>query len=371
MGAFEDIFLEIPVWLIVPGGFLTAFLITFVVIPSIVKVSEQKGLYDKPNHRTSHVGNIPTLGGAAVFIGLILTISIFSGPGIDHELKYIIGALLILFFIGIKDDVLIIDSKKKLAAQIIAAAILPLLADIRITSFYNLMGINEIPYFLSIVFTVFVIVVIINGFNLIDGIDGLASGVGILVSAVFAIWFFLSGYVSYGMMALALTGSLTAFFYFNVFGKKNKIFLGDTGSLIIGMIIAVFVIRFLEYNLVSGDNLKIYSSPIVAFGILIVPLFDTLRVFIIRVIQKKSPFHADKQHVHHRLLELGNSHIESSLIIIGVNLFFILLCFILQDIGCFRLFLLIMLLATVLSYIPVWLVNKRFSAEKSAKASGK
>jgi len=360
---FGNFQIEFPIWLVLSGGFAAAFFITYIVIPSIVKVSNLKGLFDKPNHRTSHTGNIPTLGGVAVFIGWILTFTIFSGSGIDHELKYIVGALLILFFIGIKDDVLLIDPRKKLISQILASGIVAVLGDIRITCFHNFLGVCEVPYFVSILVTIFVVVVIINGFNLIDGIDGLASGVGIIASVFFGTWFLINHYTSYSIMSFSLTGSLLAFFFFNVYGKDNKIFLGDTGSLIIGLAISVFTIRFLEYDLNVSEETKITSAPTVAIGVLIVPLFDTLRVFFIRIMQRKSPFSADRQHIHHQLLELGNSHIQSTMIILIANVFIISICLLLQSMSIGYLLILLLFVASVLSYIPNFLVKKRKSGQ--------
>lgn len=354
---FGNIQIDFPVWLVIIGGFVTAFFLTYIVIPSIVKVSGIKGLYDEPNHRTSHLGNVPTLGGSAVFIGFILTISIFSGHGIDHELKYIFGALLILFFIGIKDDILIIDPRKKLVAQILAASILSILGNIRLTNLHNVLGIGEISYLSSILLTILVVVFIINGFNLIDGIDGLASGTGIIASLFFGFWFLLAGFVSYSLMSFALAGSLFAFFKFNVFGKENKIFLGDTGSLIIGLIISVLAIRFLEYDHHIAGKWHMDSAPAIVFGVLIIPLFDTLRIMLIRTMQGKSPFNPDRQHVHHRMLELGNSHLRSTLIILAFNLFFIAVTISLQSIGVFWLVVLQLILASAISFIPVYLVK--------------
>ena len=356
---FGDIQTGFPVWIIVLGGFLSAFIITSVVIPSIVKVSGIKGLYDEPNHRTSHKIKVPTLGGAGVFVGLIITISIFSGPGIDNELKYIIAALLILFFIGIKDDILIVDPRKKLVSQILSASIISILGDIRITNFHQLFGIGEISYLYSILLTILVVVFIINGINLIDGIDGLASGIGITAALFFGIWFWHSHYISYSTMSFALAGSLIAFFRFNVFGKDHKIFLGDTGSLIIGLIISVFAIRFLEYDLRIQGSWHIESAPAVVFGVLIIPLFDTMRIILIRLIQGKSPFSPDRQHVHHRLLELRKSHLQATMILIGFNVFFIVLSLLLQSIGTLKLVILQMILAGFFSFIPVFLGRKR------------
>lgn len=351
---------ELPFWFVLTGGFVTAFFLTFIVIPSIVKVSAIKGLYDEPNSRSSHHTVIPTLGGAAVFIGYILSISIFTGHGIDHELKYIIVSLLILFFIGIKDDILIIDPKKKLIAQILAASILSVLGDIRITNLNNIFGITEISYLGSILLTVLVIVFIINGFNLIDGIDGLASGVGILSSLFFGIWFMLGNFISYSIMCFALTGSLMAFFRFNVYSGRNKIFLGDTGSLIIGLIVSLFTIRFLEYNLIVRPTLHIESAPAMVFGVLIIPLFDTMRIIFIRTSQGKSPFSADRQHVHHRMLELGYNHLRSTSIILTFNILFIGLCLSFQFIGNYWLVVMELALASIFSSIPGLIIRRKY-----------
>jgi UDP-N-acetylmuramyl pentapeptide phosphotransferase/UDP-N-acetylglucosamine-1-phosphate transferase len=199
------------------GSFLLAFSITYFAIPSIVSVAKAKMLYDIPNGRTSHIKPIPILGGIAVFAGLIISTIIFSVVSFGQELKYIICCLIVLFFVGIKDDILILDPQKKLIAQIIVALLIVGLADIRIMHFHGIFGINELSYSVSLICSVFFIVVLINGFNLIDGIDGLASGVGIITSMIFGIWFILLGYISHAVMSFALVGSLSAFFYFNVY----------------------------------------------------------------------------------------------------------------------------------------------------------
>ena len=344
---------------IIFSGFVMAFSITYFAIPSIVSVANAKMLYDLPNGRTSHIKPTPLLGGIAVFAGLIISTIIFSVISFGLELKYIICGLIILFFVGIKDDILVLDPKKKLIAQVFAALLIAVLGDVRITNFHGFLGIYEINYALSIIFTVFFIIVLTNGFNLIDGIDGLASGVGIITSVAFGSWFAVAGYNSYAVMSFALTGSLTAFFYFNVFGKRNKIFLGDTGSLILGLSVTVFAIRFMEYGLQASGVLAIKSLPAVTFSILIIPLFDTLRVFSLRIVQKKSPFLADKQHIHHRLLDLGFSHLKATVIILSANLFFFGLSIVLQHIGNLSLLIILLSLASYLSYIVLKLVRKK------------
>jgi len=202
------------------GGFGLAFIITYLAVPSIVSVAHRKMLYDMPNGRGSHTKPTPVLGGIAIFAGLIISTILFGVFAFGSELYYIIAGLVILFFFGIKDDILMLDPKKKLAAEVVAALIISVLGDIRITNFHGFLGFEEINYFFSICCTVFFVIVLTNGFNLIDGIDGLASGVGIISSFSFGSWFIASGHISYAVMSSSLIGALLAFFYFNVFGKK-------------------------------------------------------------------------------------------------------------------------------------------------------
>jgi len=227
-------------------SFLLAFIIAYISIPPIVKVAKKKELYARSEEHATDDTQVPILGSLAIFAGLILSSVIFTDFNEADEHKYIIAGLLILFFLGMKDDILIIDPMKKLLGQIIAAGLVVVFGGMQITSFQGFLGIYEITAFIGIPFTIFVFIVIINGFNLIDGIDGLASGVGILVSLVFGAWFLRSGFSNYAILSFALAGSLSAFFHFNVFGRINKIFMGNTGSHILGFIIAILSINFHE-----------------------------------------------------------------------------------------------------------------------------
>jgi UDP-GlcNAc:undecaprenyl-phosphate/decaprenyl-phosphate GlcNAc-1-phosphate transferase len=350
---------NLPWWQLMLIGMFTAFILTYFTVPVIVRVSKHLDFFERSNTRGSHNGNIPTLGGVAIFFGVVISASLFYPEALEKEFRYVLAALVILFFVGLKDDLLVLDPKKKFIAQLVIALIMILLADIRITTFHGFLNINEIPYWGSVVLSVFVYVIIFNGFNLIDGIDGLASGVAILVSVVFSILFIFADGYDYVFYAAILTGSLVAFFRFNVFSRKNKLFLGDTGSLIIGFLIAMITISFLEFeniNVVSRSN---RSVPVIAFGILIVPLFDTLRVFVIRIFRGESPFHADRRHIHHRLLDLGFKHIQATLIIIAANLLIIGVMLLLQDLRGRVLVVIVLLLAAGLSYIPVYLVDHK------------
>jgi len=346
-------------WIAVILGILTAFTTTWFIIPSIVHTSRLKNLGATSNGRTSHKNTIPNLGGIAVYAGFVISAVIFAGKLFESELVYIICGLTIVLFLGIKDDILVVNPWKKLAGQIIATGIIVVLSDIRIENFYGLFGITQIPYIVSILFTVFVLLLIINGFNLIDGIDGLAAGIGILTSSVFGIWFWMTGNIDYTVLSLSFCGSLMAFFYFNVFSSKNKLFLGDTGSLVTGFILGIFACRFLQLDMNITGNLYIQSAPAVVIGVLIIPLFDTLRVFVLRLAQGKSPFKADRQHIHHRLLQLGITHLQATLMMIAVNLVFIALCYILQGIGIIRLTVIVFGLASLMSYCLVLITKKK------------
>lgn len=333
-------------------SFLTAFILVYTSIPTIVKVATAKGLIDKPGSRKSHSNNIATLGGIAIFSAVLITFGIYTDALKQREFQYVYVALIILFFVGLKDDILIIAPFKKLTGQVCASLIVIILGDLRFTSLHGFLGINHISYIYSIILTLFVFIVIINGFNLIDGIDGLASGVGIVTSITFGIWFFLKNNYEYTIICATIAGSLIAFFWFNVFSKKNKIFMGDTGSLLVGLFMALIAVQFNELNIKCSDQWFIHAAPSVSFGILIVPLFDTLRIFIIRTIRRQSPFSADTNHVHHRLLAMGFSHLQSTLIILGINVGFIIMVLALNKWGIIDLMLLNLILATLISLLP-------------------
>ena len=346
---------EIALFLI----FLVAFVVTYLAIPSIVDTAKEKKLYDEPSRRKSHLKQIPTLGGIAIFAGLTVSAGSFINYSHVPSLQYILVASIIIFFIGIKDDILIIGPLAKLLGQIAAALILIIPGDLYFSSLHGFLDIHYILPIWSLLLTLFVIIVIINSFNLVDGIDGLAASIGMLTTMFFGIWFFISGNIEYCLLSTATFGTLLAFIRFNVFANKYKIFMGDTGSLIVGLMIAVQVIMFNEKNIGYTSVFSIESAPAVSFAVLIVPLYDTMRVFLIRMSRGRSPFSADKNHLHHCLLKLGHSHIRATLIIIFANICFIILALLLQDIGIIWLMMIILAIATILSLILEHLVKKK------------
>ncbi len=337
------------------GSLIVAFLITIISIPSIIKIADLKHLYDEPGARKSHNSAVPTLGGLAIFAGFIFSATFWVDIHELISLQYIIAATLIMFFIGLKDDIIAIDPYKKFIIQIVAAVILVHWGNIKLTSLYGILGVNDIPIIVSYPLSIFTILVITNSFNLIDGINGLSGGIGVTIATTFGIFFYKMGSYNMAIIAFALVGSLIGFLRYNLINAK--IFMGDTGSLLIGIISSVLAIEFIEANkMVDGTLLPaIISAPAIAFGILIVPLFDLLKVFVNRVMRGKSPFNPDKGHIHHILLRKGMTHIQATLFLVLVNIFFILMVFTFKNLGSFNLLLIILGIAILLSSILVFI----------------
>jgi len=307
-----------------------AFLVTFFAIPVIIEVARRKKLFDEPDERKVHKMVIPTLGGLGIFAGFILA-TLIGAPVGSSELQYFVASAIVIFFLGIKDDILVLSVAKKFIGQLIAAGIIIKFGGVQITNMHGFLGITTIPHVASIVLTLFTIVVIINSFNLIDGVDGLAGTLGLLTALVFGGYFYYTGYLLYAVMALSLAGSLVGFLIYNF--SPAKIFMGDTGSLLIGLINSIMVIKFINIADSFAANFPLASAPAIGFAILIVPLFDTLRVFAFRILNRRSPFSSDRNHVHHFLLELGYSHRKITLLCVGYNVGIILLAFFLRNLG--------------------------------------
>lgn len=328
---------------------LTAFFITFFAIPAIIRVAEHKKIFDTPCDRKRHRSNIPTLGGMAIFAGLIFSVTFWAKQNEIVELQYIISSLIILFFIGIKDDLIELRAWKKLAGQLVAAVLLVHFADIRLQTMFGLFGIGKIPMWYGYMLTIFTIIVITNAFNLIDGIDGLAGSIGTLAAGFFGIWFHLLDLHQYAILSYCLVGALLAFLYYN--RSPAKIFMGDTGSLIVGFIVALLAVKFIEsVRILPRDHqYKVLSVPVFTCAVLIVPLFDTLRVFILRTLKGCSPFKADRNHVHHLMLDLGFSHTQTTLILVAFNLSMMGLIYWLQSLKGEYLLVLLFAIPTILS----------------------
>jgi UDP-GlcNAc:undecaprenyl-phosphate/decaprenyl-phosphate GlcNAc-1-phosphate transferase len=308
-----------------------AFLITFFSIPIIIQVAREKKLFDEPDERKVHKTVIPTLGGLGIFAGFILA-TLLGAPALDSkELQYFAASAIVIFFLGIKDDILVLSVTKKFIGQLVAAGIIIKFGGIQITNMHGFLGVGEIPHIAGIVLTLFTVIVIVNSFNLIDGVDGLAGSLGLLTAVVFGSYFTYAGLTLYAVIAFSLAGSLVGFLIFNF--SPAKIFMGDTGSLLIGLVNSIMVIKFINTAGNEAMPMALQSAPALGIAILMVPLFDTLRVFSLRILDRRSPFSPDRTHVHHLLLDIGFSHRSVTLLCVGTNVAFILLAFVLRELG--------------------------------------
>ncbi len=347
-----------PVLIYLITSFFLALGISLYAVPVVVRVAHSLRFLDNPNERSAAECPIPTLGGISIFLSFVFASAFGLSSVIMPELVYILVAVLLMFFVGLKDDILTISARKKLFAQFLTAAMIIFMAKIRFTNLHGFLGIEEIGIVPGVILSFFAIIVIINAFNLMDGIDGLCAGLSMLAATVFGSWFFISGHFNYAILSFSLVGGILGFFCYNVYGNKNRIFMGDTGSLVLGTIMSVIIIRFNEFNIDQTQLFAIASAPAVSFGILIYPLIDTLRVFTIRLLQFKSPFVADKNHLHHRLLTLGFSHRKATYTIMAMNFIFILSVFALQNIGIIKVMGFIFVFGGILFMMPAYFIQK-------------
>ncbi|HEX5667999.1 MAG TPA: MraY family glycosyltransferase [Chitinophagaceae bacterium] len=343
-------------------GSAIAFVITFAAIPIIIQVANTKKLFDHPDERKIHILPIPSLGGLGIFAGFVLaslfTISFSNTP----DFQYFFAAALVIFFLGLKDDILVISPMKKFIGQVIAAFLIVYKGGLVINSMHGFLGVNELPEFFSLAFTYLTIIVIVNSFNLIDGVDGLAGSLGLMTSLVFGVYFYMIGEVEYATLAFCLTGSLIAFLIFN--HSPAKIFMGDTGSLLIGLVNAILVIRFINVADSPASTIPISASPAIGFAILIVPLFDTLRVFSLRILSRRSPFSPDRNHIHHLLMDHDLSHSQITYACVGINIFFIGLAYLCRDMNCTFLIVLLVSLISLITGVLFYTRKRKAALEQ-------
>ena len=313
--------MQIPEFYHIVFWTIAAFWISKSIIPILLLISEKKHLFDDgDDYRKLHKGLIPTLGGVAIFTAFLIS---FSASSFANEIQgygYFIAASVILFGAGLKDDLIIISPNKKFTAQFLATALIVFGCDMYFTSLGGVFGIESLSVWTGIPLTFFTVIVVINAFNLIDGIDGLAGSMGVLSAGFFGCWFYLAGLYSYSIFSFILVGAILGFLWFN--RPPAKIFMGDTGSLIIGFFMSVLAINFVEYSRILPEVVFWQSaSPIIVAAVMVVPLYDTLRIFIIRALNGKSPFEADQEHVHHHLIKSGFSHGQLVVLLLIINIF--------------------------------------------------
>ncbi|CAI8201679.1 MAG: Decaprenyl-phosphate N-acetylglucosaminephosphotransferase [Cryomorphaceae bacterium] len=300
-------------------SFLTALLISYLAIPKLIYFAEKLRLLDDAGDRSSHKGSTPFFGGIAIFTGIICSLLFWADI---ENIQYILVSILIVFIVGVIDDLRQITAFKKLIGQIIATLILIFLGDIHIDSMHGVLGVYDLPLWIGTLFTVFVVIVITNGYNLIDGVDGLAGGIGLVSSVSFGVIALIMEQTDMALIAFTLMGALLGFLKYNFF--PARIFMGDTGSLVVGMILSVLAINCIKYGLVTETFKLQNKGPLLAISFLAIPLFDSLRVFVIRSIKGNGPLVAGRDHIHHAFLDLNYGHKYTSLVLCAISAFLIL-----------------------------------------------
>lgn len=328
---------------------ITSFVISFLIVPVIIKYSLQKNLVDIPGRRKIHKKITPSMGGIAIFVGFFISSLIWIDLQGWAHIKFILVALFVIFFIGVRDDLVPLRASAKLMGQIMASSLVIFLFDLRIRSFYGLFGINELSETASIALTFFTIIVITNSFNLIDGLDGLAGTIAIIALLSFGIWFFLVEDYIFSVLSFSMLGAIFAFLIFN--WEPSEVFMGDTGALVIGMTLAILAIHFIEVNnrLFPGSDYKFTASIGAAACFIIIPLVDTMRIVILRLYKRQSPFKPDKSHVHHAIMRLGMTHGQTTMILGVIQILFICLSIIFRTYSDFVVLVGVILLSVILS----------------------
>ena len=314
------------------SSFGIAFVLAFFLIPLNIRIVQKLKLFDTVFVKEPKNVLKPTLGGLAIWFSVFSAIAFCYSLIQTTALVSLVIASLIVLIIGLREDIQELKFYQKLLGQIASAVIVVIVADIRFSSLYDLMGIGEVHISTSYLISIFTIIVITNAYNLIDGIDGLSGSVGLIASLFFGIWFFLNNEIGLASISLALAGALVAFLNYN--WAPSKIFMGDTGSLFVGFFLSIGAIAFIDLNYsIRGSEFAFGGSVGTAVAVLIIPLADTLRVFIKRIARGKSPMHPDRTHTHHILLRLGCNHAQATGILVTVNVIFVLLALVLRNLS--------------------------------------
>lgn len=344
---------------------IVSFALAYLAIPAIIRVANEKKLYDLPDERKLHTKAIASLGGVGIFIGFVLSILLTVPMDGGSIFPYFLGAALVIFFLGLKDDILILSATKKFLGQVAAAGILVHLAGIKIDSMHGFLGIGQLPEPVAYLLSYITIIVIVNAYNLIDGVDGLAGSLGVLTTSIFGIYFFYAEMPFHSLLAFAMTGSLLAFLLFNF--HPARIFMGDSGSLLLGLVNAMMVIEFINVADSVAGKFPISSSVAIGFSILVLPLLDTLRVFAIRIARGRSPFSPDRNHIHHLLLDRGLSHRSVTFSCVGLNVALVAMTYIGRSLGSTA--LICMMIAVTYSLVGLLMYARRPATSLVIKGS--
>lgn len=299
---------------------LSAMLAVIWIHPKLVKIAYLKNIVDCPDARKLQRTPVPVLGGVAIFFGMVLGIALTSGYTNCQPLMTIVAAMMIMLYVGTMDDIMGLSAKLRFIVEIGIVALLIFTNDIVINNFDALWGFHHIGTNVAIPLTIFAAVGIINSINLIDGVNGLSSGYCIMASLIFGAYFYIEGNIPMVILAAVSVGSLIPFFMHNVFGKTSKMFIGDGGTLVMGIVMSTFVVNILSYN--NTPSVIDHNFGLVPFALAVmsIPVIDTIRVMSSRIMRGTSPFHPDKTHLHHLFIDIGFSHAGTTVMIIVLNM---------------------------------------------------
>ena len=343
--------------------FFGTFMLSYFLIPKIRAKALKLNLKDTPDIRSSHTIPVPTFGGIVFYISYILILFFAQSLDSNHVSITLIASISILFFTGLLDDLRNLSPKIKFLCQIIGVALLMFQPDFRILSFHGFMGIYEIPLYVSVGGSMFFLLGLINAFNLIDGIDGLTGITGVIVASFYSYMLYNLGYFFYLSISLATIATLLAFLRFN-FSNKRKIFMGDTGSLVIGLVLGLLTLKLLSVADDAYSSLSFYRAqlPLFLIAVLFVPLLDTMRVMFLRLTSGVSMFKPDRNHLHHIIVDFGLSHRKASFFIGFVNFSVALIMFfVIQKFNTFQ-SLFVLVLMFFIAIMVLFLMNKNKTA---------
>jgi UDP-N-acetylmuramyl pentapeptide phosphotransferase/UDP-N-acetylglucosamine-1-phosphate transferase len=298
----------------------TSLLVSFLLTPLLVRFLRRRQVLDEGGHRKIHKGFIPSMGGIIIYAAFLLATLLWVPIEDIVARRFELAALSLVFFAGIRDDIEPLLPLHKLVVQVIAAGMVVVAGDIRVVSLYGLFGVTDLPVWLSYAGSILLIIFVTNAFNLIDGIDGLSGTLAACIFTFLCFWFYGMGNASEAMRMACLVGAVLGFLYYN--WQPASIFMGDTGSLTIGFLLSVGTISFITTNGALPDGHACKFPAVLSAGVTVVllPVFDTIRVFLLRLRQRKSPFLPDKQHIHHVVLHMAHTHARTTRLIIGCYL---------------------------------------------------
>ncbi len=299
--------------------FLMALFFTALVHPLIVRMAVSRNMFDNPDRRKLQARPVPVMGGLAVFFGIVVGAGATSVFFNSYALFTCVITMTVMMYVGMLDDMVGLSPVLRLFVELCLVAFVVYMDKTSINDFHGLLGTGKLPVWASLPLCSVACLGIINSINLIDGVDGLSSGICIFACLCFGVAFCSSYDGTMAVMASLAAGALVPFFFHNVFGQKSKMFVGDSGTLMMGMLMSIFCMRMID-----NTSLVAYNHPrmgVVAFAlsVLSVPVFDALRVMFGRILKGESPFHADRSHLHHLFIELGFSHVGTTVAVVSLN----------------------------------------------------